>query len=444
MSVTDSVLPNPDRGYAGWEGADMINSYDSASVTARFSAGDRLLSCEIDGLSAFRTSAISSSWLSNFQSRLDAIRAAGMKCAINLRYDNSGGGNDATADQIVAHLAQLKPIFQKNADILPFAKAGFIGAWGEWHSSQNNNACFGSIQGSCTVANANRLRIRNALMDAFHPRTYVHFRFPDDQAIWFPTVLAPANAFTDAVQARAAFHNDCQLSSSNDTGTWVGYSSGWSGSSMQTYMATLTDLVPYGGEVSGSCAKPLKTDCATARSEFAKYHLAWLKDSLQSTDSTAYRDGWTAGGCMTEIRNLMGYRLQLDSVTSPRSAVAGQTLSISVKLRNVGWARVFSPRVLTVQACLTTSPFTCFSGKSAEDLRSLPPQASTSSQLTVPVSLPLNATPGSYELRLSAPDIWPSTATTAAFAIRFANSDQGLQGWNSAGYFKTGSFVTVK
>jgi hypothetical protein len=290
------------------------------------------------------------------------------------------------------------------------------------------------------VANPNRVTIRDALLDAFHPLTYVHFRFPDDFALWFSAPVTAAQAFTNTTQGRAGFHNDCQVSGSNDTGTWLGTQSGQTSAQLQTAMASATQFVPYGGEVSGSCNVP-RTDCASALADFAQWHLAWIKDSLDSTDSAVYRTGWTAGGCLAEIRNTMGYRVQLDELRHPHTVTAGTTATVTISLRNVGWSRVFSPRVLVVSACLKN---TCFAGSSTDDLRSLPAQGTASTQLSVALAIPAGAAKGDYQLRISAPDIWPNTASVPAFALRFANVDDGAQVWNSAGYLVTGSVVTVQ
>ena len=108
-----------------------------------------------------------------------------------------------------------------------------------------------------------------------------------------------------------------------------------------------------------------------------------------------------------------------------------------------GWARVFSPRLLVVRACLTVAPFTCFAGSSTDDLRGLPPQATASTTLSVQLALPATAARGTYALELSAPDIWPATATVPAFSLRFANANTAGQAWNAAGFITTGSVVTV-
>ena len=33
------------------------------------------------------------------------------------------------------HIEQLKPLWHKNKDVINVIDAGFIGGWGEWHSS---------------------------------------------------------------------------------------------------------------------------------------------------------------------------------------------------------------------------------------------------------------------------------------------------------------------
>jgi len=37
----------------------------------------------------------------------------------------------------MTHISQLKPLWVKNKDVINVIDAGFIGGWGEWHSSAN-------------------------------------------------------------------------------------------------------------------------------------------------------------------------------------------------------------------------------------------------------------------------------------------------------------------
>lgn len=443
MDVNASVLPNPDRGWAAWSGSDLVTAYDGGSVRSAYSNGNRLAYCTVQ-IGAFRGTSISASFLSGLQSGFDAIRSAGMKCVLLVAYDVYGGsGNDDTAANIVHHIGQLAPLLRGNADVIAFVKAGFIGSYGEWWGSSNGNSCgYQSGNTSCATANVNRAAVRDALLAAVHPLTEVQFRYPDDQVQWNATVLPALSAFSGSSQSRIGFHNDCQLSAANDSGTWNGPVSGWSAAALQSYESSLTNYTPYGGELSSSCAAPHRTSCADALADWSKYHLTYLKDSNDFQD---YKAQWAAEGCTNQLSNMMGYRLQLDSVTHQSTAHAGDSISVVVSMRNLGWSRLFSPRRLVAQACLVASPYTCYGGTSPTDLRMLLPQATSSSTVMAPITIPVGAAAGAYQIRLSVPDIWPRTAALRPFAIRFANANGAAgQSWNdTSGYMTTGTTLTV-
>ena len=346
MDYTSSILPNPDRGWADWSGSDFVNAYDAGAVARAYSQGERLLYCTMD-LATFRGTTISSTYLTNLQARFNSVRSAGMKCVMLIGYDiYSGTGNDDTAANISTHLSQLGPILKANADVIAYSKAGFIGAYGEWWGSQHNNSCFGSgssISGcpNATAA-ANRMTVRDALMAAFHPYTQIEFRYPDDSVMWMPTPLDSTAASNGSMQSRAGFHNDCQLSGSNDTYTWMGWSSGAAASTLQTYMDAATNNASYGGEISSTCATPHRITCAEARADFSRWHQSWIKNS--NADGSEWYNSWSAGGCLNEMKNLSGYRLQLYSVSHQSTAHAGESITVRATMRNLGWSRPFSPR----------------------------------------------------------------------------------------------------
>jgi hypothetical protein len=445
----DSATPiaNPDRYEAYWAGGDLVSSYDSASVAAGFTAGYRLLGCYV-GLSAFRTSSISGAWLTSFQSRLDSIRSAGMKCVLFFNYDdNSGTGVDATATQIVSHLAQLKPYFRANADVIPYARAGFIGAYGEWWGSQSGNTCgFQSGTTTCATANANKLLVKNALMDAFHPYTFVQFRYPADNMIWYPTVLTSNQKYNGTSQSRSGFHNDCMLSgvgttpNEEDTGTWRAGGSGTSFSiaAKKAYMDSMTSYTPYGGETTNGCDAPLRTSCAEARTDFSRWHLTWFNTTASSMSS--FRNAWSSGGCVNELANLMGYRLQYSEVSHQSTATAGQTVTFTVLVRNVGYSRVHQPykiQAVMVRSGGGASDVVC---NSRVDLRNIPPQSLSYSTVTVNCATGIA---GTWNVHIRVPSIF-STTQSAAFAVRPANTNSGGQTWDSTNYrWTTGTTIVV-
>ena len=67
------------------------------------------------------------------------LRAAGAKALWRFAYDRAMPGEHYyTAETILGHIAQLRAPFSKQYDALYVLQAGFIGSWGEWHSSQTN------------------------------------------------------------------------------------------------------------------------------------------------------------------------------------------------------------------------------------------------------------------------------------------------------------------
>jgi hypothetical protein len=69
---------------------------------------------------------------------LDKLRSLGMKAVLRFAYETGNGGraeSGPTKEDVLLHVKQLKPFIEANKDVIYVLQAGFIGAWGEWHSS---------------------------------------------------------------------------------------------------------------------------------------------------------------------------------------------------------------------------------------------------------------------------------------------------------------------
>jgi hypothetical protein len=418
-------LPSAERGFYGWSGSDFVNSYEASSVQAVYDAGQRLAYARVQ-LGSYRTSDLPASWLSSLSARFASVRSAGMKVMLHFAYNYSAGGSDATAAQIKRHLEQLNPVLAANADVIPYMRAGFIGAWGEWHSSTSGNSCIGSNPSgtSCATADANRLIVRDALLANVPATTQVAFRYPSDLIKWYPSATQ---------QSRAGMHNDCFLAGPTDSYTYTS-------TAQRTYAQALSANTAFGGETCGDAETPLRMGCSDILSEGPAYHVAWLN----SSDWAGFITAWRNGGCLTQVSGYMGYRFQLDAVSHDTQVTRGASVAVAVDLRNVGWARIFSARKLVVTLKHRTSGATITG--SAGDLRTLAPQASSSTRLSVGVTIPSDAQTGDYDVYLSAPDIFTTTAGDPRFAVRFANADNAGQGqtWEaSTARFKAGTALRV-
>ncbi|MBC7547470.1 MAG: DUF4832 domain-containing protein, partial [Polaromonas sp.] len=411
FSGTTEDFPNPERGFYGESGEDFVTSMDLNSVRLSSAQGQRLVLARVL-LKKYRTTDLPANWLANLNTSFSKIRAEGMKVTLLFSYDFTATGRDATAAQIKRHLEQLQPVLRANADVIPFMRAGFIGAWGEWHSSKSGNSCgYNSGTTTCAKADANRLIVRDALLTNVPTTTQIGFRLPLDLQKWYPMATQ---------QSRAGVHNDCFLAGPTDTGTYENPDA-------RPYTQTLSTQTAFGGETCENAEIPLRNTCPDILGEGALYHLAWLNAQY----APSVLNAWKASGCYAEVSRSMGYRLQLDALGLASEAARGEALSVALDLRNIGWARLFSARPVVVTLQHRATGFT-FNG-SGSNLQTLPSQASVSTRLTIGLTVPADAPVGDYDVLLSAPDIFSSTAGTSTFAVRFANADNAVlaQAWNA-------------
>jgi hypothetical protein len=424
FSATTDDFPNPERGFYSGAGTDFATAFDVLSVRDSYSRGYRLVVAKIN-LASYRTSDLPATWLADLSKNFAAVRKEGIKVTLLFGYDFSAAGNDATAAQIKRHLEQLQPVLQEHADIIPYMRAGFIGAWGEWHSSKAGNSCiFNSGTTSCTTADANRLIVRDALLANVPATTQIGFRSPKDLQAWYPSPTQ---------QSRAGLHNDAFLSNDTDSGTYLAPAD-------RPYIQALSAHTALGGETLQGDSTARNT-CADIQAEGLQYHLAWLNADYDPLILNA----WKAGGCYSQVSRSLGYRLQLDSVTHPQTAARGSSTAVQLGLRNIGWARLFSARPLVVTLVHSTSGASITA--SGGNLQTLPAQASSTTPITVSVAIPAAAQPGDYDLVVSAPDIYTTTATDARFSVRFANADNSAQQqvWNPVNAaFRLGTRLNVQ
>jgi hypothetical protein len=420
FTPSTATFPNPERGWFKWASDDFGASIDVGALDDAYADGVRIMYAMVD-LSAFRSTAISQTFLDDLSTRLVTLRSHGMKAVLRFVYDYTAGGNDATATQISAHLQQLAPVLSANADAIFLVQAGFIGAWGEWHSSKHSNSYGYMTNAGVTEqeADANRVIVRDALLAAVPSGIPLVFRYPGDLIKWYPNATQ---------QSRAGLHNDCWLAGPTDTGTY-------DSQAQRTYVQSLSASTAFGGETCDADT-PLRTSCDDVRTEGAQYHLAYLNREYFEGFFTA----WTSGGCIDEVGARMGYRLQLDGARHPQKIARGATVHLEVDLRNTGWAKLFSARPLVVTLSNGSERV---SATSAVLLSSLEPQA-TSSQ-TIAVELTAPQTSGDWSVEICAPDIHATTSSDARFAIHFANADNGAQQWNATtARFSTGTHITVE
>lgn len=362
-------------------------------------------------LDDYRESDLPPELLENLEKALAAMRQGGIKVVLRFSY-NFGpypdSEPDASLEQILRHIEQLKPVLQRNADVIVWLHAGFIGAWGEWHSSTH---------GLDRDMNAKRA-ILEALADALPADRFILLRYPPDLMTLFPEPLSAEQAFSGSFQARLGFHNDCFLSSDTDVGTYGG-----NRQSDIAYLSALTQFVPASGETC-QVYPPLQS-CEAAIREMETLH--WT-DLNQSYHKQVIKN-WQRAGCLEEIQKRLGYRLVLEEATFNAVAKPGGIVNLSWKMRNEGFASPLNPRPLFL---VLDGPANVTLPLEGIDPRTWLPGEW---QLSTSVQLPSDLPAGEYRLALWLPDGYESLRADPRYSIRFANQDvwDETHGWNVLG-----------
>jgi len=237
-------------------------------------------------------------------------------------------------------------------------------------------------------------------------------------------------------------HNDCFLASTTDVGTFS--ENATQRTAQRDYTDRVSDLAPFGGETCDPAdeSNPTpRTTCGDILAEGARYNLTYLNAEYHRT---LFHERWERDGCMADVKRRMGYRLELVSVAHPGAAARGGTVSIDLRVRNTGWARVFNPRGLRVILRDASGTVHRLEATGADPREWLP---GSDQSTTLAVTVPSSVAAGTYTLWLALPDGDARLATDARYAIRPANADVTSTGqrWDAAlGAFATGTSLTVQ
>lgn len=421
---SDENFPNPERGfYVGGEVyAATGTGITEASMKVNRNQGRTLYLLEFH-MGNYVDTDIAEDYLATIRAKFESLRIGGFKCILRFCYSNGFDESDkpwdATPEQALRHIAQVKPLIQEFYDVIMVVQAGFIGSWGEWYYTENYND------------NADRKKIVDALLDAVPADRQIELRTPafKQQLYGFSATdtLTAATAHQPTIQARLGGHNDCYLANTNDQGTYRGNSDRkyWSAESRFTIM---------GGEscqVSNYCHCERQSDKVPgALIDLATNHFTYLNNGYHQNVLKRWRDE----GCMDEIKLRLGYRYILEEGEFTKEAKAGSAFEIKLTLRNDGFAPAQNPRDAELVLC-DASGKVVKTWKLDSDPRYWLPEEKTviNQTLTLPEGLS-----GTYTLYMNLPDPCETLHQDPRFSIRLANTGT----WNEeTGYNTLYSFT---
>jgi hypothetical protein len=357
---------------------------------------------------------ISETFLDNVKLDFDIIRNNGFKCIVRFSYSNrrSPDPQQPSKATILRHLDQLKPILFANKDIILTHQAGFIGTWGEWYYT--NSFEFGDQGKIDTDQWRNRKEVIDAMLASTPLEIPLQVRYPAIKKTMYGDVpLDLSTAYQNTPNARIGFYNDAFLNNWGDMGTYrVGGSApNPVGSSDYRYLANETRFTPMTGETNG--VNMPRTDGKNAAFEMDSTNWTCLNRDYY----TQNWNNWINSGHYNEILRRLGYRLVLESSTFN---LKNNDLSIEIRLKNVGFARLFKQRHVYLILMNTGN-------NESHTIRLESDPRTWEDKINIRQSIDITSLPkGVYESYLYLPDISTNLSDRPEYAVRFANDNT----WN--------------
>lgn len=333
-------VTNPERGfYYPYETSKNSQLLSVSDVKSKRAQGHTVLYLQYV-LKDYMSADIPQSWLDKIQKDMDALRDGGAKCVLRFCYKQSDKESakpwDAEETWVMRHIEQVRPILQKNEDVIMVYQAGYVGVWGEWYYSDH----FGMNPKSYEDYQPRR-RVLEAMLNALPESRQVAVRTPDFKlnmfGIGLKDTLSAQTAHNGSTLSRIGGYNDCFVSSADDWGTYAKSSSRsfWKGDTRYTFM---------GGE---TCAykdadgnENIYCRCENSLKNLEDNHWTYLNISY----NTGVLSRWKSGGCYDEVKRRLGYRIVLEKVLHSPNAVAGEPYRVAMYLRNDGFSAFQNPR----------------------------------------------------------------------------------------------------
>ena len=427
-------------------------------------------------LDKFMAQPVSEEKLALLQRSLDVLRTKGLKALLRFAYEKEMNQAEGPGvETILGHMEQLAPVLEKNKDVIYVLQAGFVGAWGEWHSSAQH----------LEQDHENLAALMARLLEILPPDRMTQVRVPKYKRWVLESprfnayqVISMETAFSGVPAARIGFHNDGFLAGNTCGGTWTEaplFSS--PGNPEFDYMTAESLFVPVDGELFWSDISG-RVDGFQAAVRMRLHHYAsfslahsyseregatygmdiWMKTPITREQAEAARlpvsdgyfqdlDGGLAQRTQFEyIRDHLGYRLELQRASFIATPQAGAPLRLEVTLINRGFATLTNPRRVLLVLISPQGAVHTFELPGVDVRRWYPHQPGDvnyvplNHTITLLNNIPDDLAPGWYSIGLWLPDASESLRMRPEYAVRVANgnvpfwtSDEGMYGINLLG-----------
>ena len=451
-------LLNPERGFRFEIGIGKIPS-DLARLPRvdqwpfpRFKKEGVTISQAYCYLTQFHSSDISDEKIAAIEADFERARREGFKFVLRFAYECDGVKSDGpTAERILAHIRQLTPVIRRNIDVIHVLQSGWIGLWGEFHTSVHGiEKDPGAVES-----------IISATLDMLPEGSFTMMRRMLYRSTFLKRIgaykpITPETAWSMEPQARIGFFNDGTLANWGDGGTFTEKPYGEPGEPEFDEVANDGRYLPIDGELFWA-GQYSRTDFACGIRAIVRFHrhhyttfshvhgfsgldsnpIPWTIDGWKVTPITrkeldfygiqydpAYFEGVPYRTAYEFIRDHLGYRLAATKASFSASIVPGGAFEASVTLRNYGFAVPVKPR--TAFFVIVGADGSAVELPTGYDCHALQPRddagAAATHEIAFAGTLPASLPPGPHRIGLWLPDISESLRYRPEYAIRLATA----------------------
>lgn len=461
-------LYNPERGFRLETAVDLVINKDNPTLqldtlAAKYASDSISLSQSYFYLTFLTGKRLSDSDFQTMQRYFDRLQQLGKKAVLRFAYEKDFMNRapiGPTLEEALAHLDQLKPFLYRNKDLILVVQAGVIGAWGEWHSSihrleNSDKAKIAILEKLLEIVPQEKdIQVRlpefkNLLKNK--PELYKRLSFHDDFIVikpdrWDGSMHEGTENFKQIVNESPYLTVDGEL----PWGFWsVGNdpdspSTGWIINGLA--VARRLFLQHYTSLSIIHNYKEQHSNYVFDEAHAPEYSMVVWKKSLISADSLQKyhmpvsdhyfnkKDGTKIPRNIFDyIRDHLGYRIELQSLTIPQTIASNQTLKFELKYINRGFASFRSDRpayfVLIDSSGRVTELAAKFDAKDSQPYR---PGDTNHAPLvhSITLSQTISIAPGDYYLGLWMPDASDRLKYNSRYAVRCANGN--MEWWHSA------------
>lgn len=427
---SDKIISNPERGFF-WQKYTIEG--DTVSVEELRNARQRdnvTTVCGIYDIKQYRDRPLPQSVLTQFDRDCDIYRQAGSKVMPLFYYSKdftTPQESDARLEIISQHINQLKPLIEKNQDVIATWYAGFIGPYGEWWGSEHMSANSKSINQNSSKLLTQMLAVVPKNRTIMLRRLTYKRQFLKDSK-----PLSLAEAFKGTAKSRIGHYNDGLVANPSE------------GQALsvdpaerrieESYLNLDNRFVPAVAETeyfdkgeSSRCPRSMNI----IRSR--RYSLIHKRFNLNTLNQ------WKQEGCFDEIEKRIGYRFVAIQSEMPQSISKSLKIPLRLVMQNQGWASPFNRRLVEIVFKDRKSGKIYKSDVSSQtDPRQWLPEKG---KFTVNLQITHKLTPGTYDLYLNLPDPMPKLKNRAEYSIQLANSNM----WNQAsGFNNLGRTISIR